>query len=96
MPSTTQACCDGVKGVFRVAGWAVKLHAAPRWTLNSLRGAVTDRPLWQETGVVVGNKVTKDTTIREGHSEVLHLHTHRQHASETTWTSKTSEDFNRL
>ena len=36
---------------------------------------MTDSLLWQETRVVVVDKVAQDTAIREGHSEVLHLQT---------------------
>lgn len=75
LTSTIQACWQSVKGVVRVAGWAVELQAAPRWALDSLSGAMTDSLLWQETGVVVVDKVAEDTAIREGHGEVLHLQT---------------------
>lgn len=36
---------------------------------------MTDSLLWQETRVVVVDKVAEDTAIREGHGEVLHLQT---------------------
>lgn len=82
--STIQTCWEGVKGVVRVAGWAVELQAAPRWALNSLSSAETDSRAWQEAGVVVVDKVAEDATIRERHGKVLYLH--RQHASVTVFS----------
>lgn len=81
LPSTIQACWEGVKGAVRVTGWAVELQAAPRRALNSLSSAVTDSLVWQETGVVVVDKVAEDAAIRERHSEVLHLHRETTHFS---------------
>lgn len=72
---TVWACGQGVKGAVGVAGWAAELQSASWWALDSLSGAVTDRRFWQETRVVVVDKVAQDAAIRERHGEVLHLHT---------------------
>lgn len=74
--STVQSRGRVVKGVVRVAAWAVELQATPRRTLHRLSGAVTDGPLWQQARVVVVDEVAEDAAIRERHGEVLHLHRH--------------------
>lgn len=79
LPSTVHARWEGVKGVVWVAGWAVELQTAPRWALHCLSGAVTDSLVWQETGMIVVDKVAEDTAIWESHSEVLHLNRRTTH-----------------
>lgn len=69
---------EGVKGRVGVAGWAVELETAPLWALHRLSGAVTDSLVWQQSRVIVVDKVAEDASIRERHSEVLHLNTHTQ------------------